>query len=578
MVDSGLKFVEGNCQDNWDNLVFRTGGIISMITVRRATRDPTMEPDLQADMTRMSASPASGRLPRVLLMVCVLASGAAVMLDEFLAVRLLARYFGSALDVWASVISVLLIGLSAGYALGGRLADAVGTLKPIAGALIVAGAFGTIVERLCVRLCAALIESDYAVSLHPYLAAFVVFFAPILALGTVLPQAIRLRAEITGKLGASAGAISSLSTVGSVLGVLLTVHVLLPHVGVRESLLGASTLLILIGAVTWVLSGRTRFAPAVACLCLLAMPADAGILLDRYSAYHHILVEDTGGTRLLRFDSAVQSKMSLRAPYDGGFEYTEFFHVPIVLNPTTTNVLFIGLGGGTGPKAFHRDYPHVFVNVAEIDPEVVDVARRYFALPEDGRLRVTVSDGRVFLQRSAARYGTIIVDAYACGPSGAYIPYQLATQEFFELAWRCLENGGSLAYNVMGVYGGDFDSIVRSLHATLLSVFQAVYAFQAASSINTVFVAQKIDPGDLQPNGTRDGHGWPQDPWLRHPLSAPELQGLAAGLQAAVFIHAPGLSQRLGQFSGIQNSGSLAPIYTDNFAPVDISASRSRGR
>jgi len=532
---------------------------------------------IHPDTKHNRACTLQGRTGRALLMACVVISGAAIMLDEFVAVRILARYFGSALDVWASVISVLLLGLSAGYAVGGRIADSEGSLRPIAWALIVAGVAGAVMEPLASRCCSVLLQWDQATFAHPYIAAAVVSFTPVLALGTVLPQAIRLQAEATGRMGASAGTVSAISTAGSILGVLLTVHLLLPRWGVREALFAASALLIVVGAVTWVLSRRSRFLMAWACLFLLPAGADAQVFYDHYSAYHHILVEDVGDKRLLRFDSDVQSMMSLRNSCEGGFEYTEFFHVPIVLDPTINSVLFVGLGGATGPKAFYCDYPHISIHVVEIDPEVVEVAKRWFALPQDARLRVTESDGRVVMQRRAIPYGAIIVDAYASGPYGAYIPYQLATQEFFQLAWRRLDNGGSLVYNVVGVYGGEFDPVVRSMHATLLSVFKVVYVFQAASSLNTVFVAQKIDSDTLRSDGTRDGRRWPEEPWLRHPLSVPELQGLAASLQSTGFVRR-GLSQRMGQISGIQNAAVTAPIYTDNYAPVDIGASRRRLR
>ena len=53
-----------------------------------------------------------------------------------------------------------------------------------------------------------------------------------------------------------------------------------------------------------------------------------------------------------------------------------------------------------------------------------------------------IADGRVYLRRASGPYGAIIVDAYGTGPYGAYLPYHLATQEFFNLAWGKLENGG----------------------------------------------------------------------------------------------------------------------------------------
>ncbi|HIJ74148.1 MAG TPA: fused MFS/spermidine synthase [Candidatus Hydrogenedentes bacterium] len=535
-----------------------------------------MESQEHVGETRCSAGPANAAGLTVALGICVLLSGAAVMIYEFLAVRILARYFGSSLGVWASVIAVLLAGLSAGYALGGLVADRFGSVWPLAAVLVVAGLTGAFTEKVAVAVGEGLLAVDVGLAWHPYLAAILVSFVPILALGTVLPQAIRIRAERTNRPGSAAGWIAALSTLGSILGVVLTVHVLLPRMGVRQALYATSSVLILAGGVL-MLAGpvlralrlKTRV-PVLLALCLFGANARAQIVFEDYSAYHHIIVEDTRGERLLRFDNDVQSTMSLRDIYAGGFEYTEFFHVPLVLDPTITSALFVGLGGGTGPKAFLSDYPHLRVDVVEIDPMVVDIAETYFGLPPDPRLRVIVRDGRVQLQRGRQKYGAIIMDAYASGAYGPYVPYHLITQEFFQLAWGRLENGGSLVYNVVGAYGGEFDEMVRGVYSTLATTFQAVYAFKARSSLNTVFVAQKIDVADLQLDGTRDGYAWPHGPWLRHPLSGDELQGLAQTLTTDGFIKLPILHKRLRQFSPVLNSPPAGPIYTDNYAPVDV--------
>ena len=518
----------------------------------------------------------TGRARTAALVACVLISGGAVMVYEFLAVRFLARFFGSSLDVWAAVIAVLLVALSLGYALGGLLADRFGATRPIAVVLMLAGVTGGFMEAIAVRVGERLLETDAAVMWHPYIAAALASFVPIAALGAVLPQAIGLRAARTGRLGAAAGWMAALSTVGSILGVMLTVHVLLPRIGVRETLYGTSGVLLVTGLALFVCDLRRASAGALIVL-LAPLSAGAQVIFEDYSAYHHILVEDVANKRILRFDDAEQSTMLLADVYAGGFEYTEFFHVPVLLDPTITSVLFVGLGGGTGPKVFLRDYPHMRVEVVEIDPMVVEVARDFFSLPSDPRLQVVTRDGRVHLQRGRRTYGAIIMDAYASGRYGAYLPPHLVTREFFDLAWQRLENGGSLVYNVVGAFPGDSQDLVQGIYATLGMTFQAVYAFGARTSVNTVFVAQKIDPRGLRQDGTRDGRGWPQDPWLRHPLSAGELAGLARTLMDGGLVKSPQFDRRVTQFSGIQGVAAAGPVYTDNYAPVDIATGRRRG-
>ena len=470
------------------------------------------EPETEA---REGRADGGGRawLPVLVLAIVVVISGASVMIFEFLAVRFLARFFGSSLDVWGSVITVLLAALSGGYATGGVLADRFGTVRPMAWMLVLAGVTGLAMERIAVMAGERLLQVDSGLLWHPYVAAGLASFVPVFALGTVLPQAVRMRAVRTGRVGSAAGWMSGLSTLGSIAGVMLTVHVFLPRVGVRETLYVTSAVLVLtglaLGALRWkrlaVLVGVLGWLPACS-------GAEAEVIYEDYSAYHHIMVEDMDGQRRLLFDDALQSAMSLRDIYRGGFEYTDFFHAAMVLEPSASRVLFVGLGGGTGPKAFLAGL--------SVDAgggggnrsgggthcaDVLRVAGRSAAAGDD-------SGWRVYLERSRQAYGAILMDAYASGPYGAYLPSHLVTEEFFAVARRRLTNGGCLVYNVMGTYGGNQDDQVRGVYSTLSKTFEVVYAFAARSSGNTVFVAQHIEPAKLEANGTREGRPWPAGP------------------------------------------------------------------
>jgi len=500
-------------------------------------------------------------------------AGAGVMLFEFHAVRFLQRFFGSSVEVWASVISVCLAGLALGYVIGGFVADRWPSWRPMGVAFIVGGLTALPMEKLTKAIADRLLNIDHGLEWHPLIAALASSFLPILALGTVLPMAIRLHVRRLDRVGAGAGWVTAASTLGSIAGTLATTHLLWPRWGVREALYGAAGTLVLIGVAVLAAGWKRRAPVALLIVAWVALPARAEILFEDYSAYHHILVEDVDGERRLRFDNEIQSTMSLADPYAGGFEYTEFFHVPMMFDPTIRTVLFIGLGGGTGPKAFFRDYPQVQVDVAEIDPMVLRVARRYFDVPRHARLDVTIADGRVHLRRSKKRFGAIIVDAYASSPYGPYLPYQLVTVEFFRLAWSRLVNGGCVVYNVVGVCNGKYDDLVRAVYATLQTTFQTVYAFQAKTSLNTVFVAVKIDPRTLQPDGTRDGYLWPAGPWLAHPLTKGQLRTLARASLQRRLIRVRSMWRLVAQMSHVTSSKRPGQVLTDNYAPVDIGTS-----
>lgn len=496
------------------------------------------------------------------------------MIYEFLAVRFLQRSFGGSLDIWSSVIAVCLAALSLGYLLGGALADRRGSTRTLGAVLAAGGITGVFMDALAFAAGEFLLDSEVGVVWHPHAAALVSSFLPIFALGAVLPLAIRLGARRFDRVGSTAGWVAAVSTFGSIVGVLATTMLFLPRLGVRETLYTTSAVLVALGLVLMLWPHRRAAAALLLAMLGASCSAQAQTLFEDYSAYHHIIVEDVNGARQLRFDSAVQSTMSLADPQGGAFEYTEFFHVPLVLNPTLDTALFLGLGGGSGPKSFYRLYPSMQISVAEIDPVVVDVAKRFFALPADPRITVAIEDGRTYLRRSKQRYGIIVADAYASGPYGSYLPYHLATQEFFRIVWDRLEHGGCLVYNIIGVPGGTNADILRDIRTTTASVFQAVYTFQAASSLNSIVVAMKIDPEAVRAGQTVPE--WPAGPQLSHPLKSTQLKALTEALIARQTVGLPGLVQRVTQFSALQAAPYEGRILTDNYAPVDLAPGRRR--
>src|ERR1051326_8250814 len=240
------------------------------------------------------------------------------------------------------------------------------------------------------------------------------------------------------------------------------------------------------------------------CLGLWWIGADCGaaVVFETTSPYHHIRVLDEAGTRTLSFDGSAETRMSLQNPLQGHFEYTEYFHMPWLWNSQLTNVLMIGLGGASTQRAYRHYYPDVTVETAELDPAVLRVAKAYFGFQESATQRVQLADGRVFIRRAEGPYGAIIVDAYTKSRYGSFIPYHLATKEFFELADQRLTTNGVLAYNVIGTFQGWRADILGSVYKTMKEVFPQVYFFPAQETLNVVVVGvkskEKLSPTALQ--------------------------------------------------------------------------------
>jgi SAM-dependent methyltransferase len=136
-------------------------------------------------------------------------------------------------------------------------------------------------------------------------------------------------------------------------------------------------------------------------------------------------------------------------------------------------VLVLGLGGGAITKRFWRDYPEVAVDSVEIDPVVVDVAWRYFWLPEDRRMRVFVDDARRYVQRADETYDIVVVDAYYSDS----LPFHLTTDEFLREVKTIMAPDGVLAYNVISATEGDGSELFRSMYRTAEPIWQDLWVF-----------------------------------------------------------------------------------------------------
>lgn len=416
--------------------------------------------------------------------VTAFVAGAVLMALELLGSRILAPHLGNSIFVWGSLIGVVLAALSLGYALGGVAADRLPDRGVLAAVLVAAGAWVWWLSAKAGPWTAAIAARDLGPRLGPLAAAGALFFPPGVLLGAVSPWLVRLEAPAPGRVGRVAGRLYALSTAGSIAGTLATAFWLIPLWPV-ESVLRA--LAAALGLVAAPLAGRRRLpvAAVAAGLAVLAALAPGGtrpavtadgarILYERDTLYHHLRVEDRGDSRFLRFDDSWQSGMYLHDPVAARFEYTDVMHAGWALNPGARRVLLVGLGGGSIPKRVLASYPDVRVDVVELDPEVVEVARRFFALPSDPRLRIFIDDGRRFLRRASGPYDLVLLDAYFADS----IPFHLTTVEFLEELRSRLAPDGVAVANLIGAAEGPRSKLLRAMYRTYRQVFPQVYLLQ----------------------------------------------------------------------------------------------------
>ena len=393
-----------------------------------------------------AAPPAAAvSVGRTRLGVVVFTAGAATLATEIAASRLLAPYFGSSTIVWANIIGLILLYLSIGYWLGGKVADRRPEPRLLGWMILVAAGAIALTPFIARPILDVTLRGLDAVSVGAvvgsFFAALALFAVPITLLGAVAPFAIRLALVDVREAGAVAGRLYALSTVGSIVGTFLSAIVTIPLLGTQRTMLGSAVLLVLAAAL---LLGNRWQLLTLAAAGLLFVPAgtikaSSGLLFETESSYQYIqIVERSDGSRALKLNEgvAVHSVWHENSVLTGGV-WDTFLLVPPLLGRPVERMLVIGNAGGTVARAFGELYPDVEIDGVEIDPEVSEAARRYMGLEDNPRLNVITADGRPFLELTDETYDVIVVDAY----HQPYIPFYLATREFFAAVREHLRPG-----------------------------------------------------------------------------------------------------------------------------------------
>jgi spermidine synthase len=541
--------------------------------------------------------PAPGRCMRAFLLVLVTITGATVLALEVLGTRVIGTHYGSSLFVWAALITVTLVCLSIGYAVGGTLADRLPRPWMLC-LLVAAGGLSVLLVPLMTGVLAPL-GQKLGLAGGAIASAAVLFFLPLTLLAMAGPYVIRLRARNVEGLGSTSGAVYALSTVGSVAGALAVSLWMIPTLGTQLSLRVCSAALIALAAGGLATAWGGRGAAAAALLAVpwlvpLGAPPPAGQLYETESAFGELRVlqrpvPGRGLYRMLMVNGIMQTGMptdiDLVGP--GAILQTDSYYLELLpyfygdLAAGRKGVL-IGLAGGMFPRVM--EFYDIDWTAVEIDVKVAELAKAYFGyrgeilLPGGGRRAVDVSafphraspippeqlaghapsgpykgraviqDGRRFLADMSGKVDFVVLDAY----NSDAIPFHLITREFFELTRSRLSDDGLLAINYIGPPTGDF--VTDSLFRTLAEVFGAgnlrAYRTRDDESLAQVVIlfAFRGRPRDLLPLWQADSAGGADR--LSYELKRRQLSGLAL-------------------------AGRAGAIITDDLNPIDLARART---
>jgi spermidine synthase len=436
---------------------------------------------------------------KAFLIVLVFVGGMTSLALEMSASRLLGAYFGTSLYIWGCLIGMTLLYLTVGYFIGGRLADrhpserVLCTFTAIAAIAVLIIPFAS--KPILSWSITAMAQVSVSIFLSSLIGTILLFAIPVTLLGLVSPFAIRLMAKDIGRSGRMSGSLYALSTMGSLLGAFLPILFFIPLFGVRRTILIFGVLLF--AASLWGLRPVLRPALILA-LVILIMPLEPlksipNLIYDKESLYNYIQVtQQSDGTRQLILNEG-EAVHSIYYPDPNqiltGWYWDYFLAAPYFnsrMQPSDVHrVGIIGLAAGTIAHQFTKVYgPSVQIDGAEIDPDIVDVGRKYFAMNEPN-LHIYTEDGRTFLSTTHQRYDVVAIDAF----DQPYIPFQFTTREFFTQVRDHMTANGTVVLNTAHT-AHDY-RLVQAFVNTMKLVFPNVYTFNVPNTFNTEIMATK---------------------------------------------------------------------------------------
>lgn len=425
---------------------------------------------------------------RLFIYVAAFAAGAGIMVLEMAGNHVLAPWFGNSLYTWTGLIGVILISISAGYYLGGTIADRFRNWIVIAHLFAIVSVSVAMVPFLDAWLEKFLGESG--IVWGPILASMILFTLPACLMGALTPIAIRYASALDRdrRIGISAGMIGMLGTLGSVFGTFAGGFLLIPLLKLKIIFVCISLVMAFFAAAGYVIFAKSvrsallwsLIAAGVAgyTMAVHRVPKGPFIVHDQMSFYHRIRITDRTDAarrviRTLLLDSTVEGAQVI-----GGGElpiaYQQFWMLVKVFSPKPKALAFIGGGAFGMPEASADAYPAARIDVFELDPEVIALGKRYFRLSDYPAIHAIAGDARRNLRLKKATYDFIFGDAY----NGVlYIPAHLVTSEFFKLVQGRLSEDGIFVMNIIGALEGPDAEFFRSVGGTLSREFAAVYVF-----------------------------------------------------------------------------------------------------
>jgi spermidine synthase len=141
------------------------------------------------------------------------------------------------------------------------------------------------------------------------------------------------------------------------------------------------------------------------------------------------------------------------------------------------------LGAGNIPMFLRKYYSDALIDVVDIDPQIIVLAKQYFNFLEDKLLQAHVQDGRAFIENTQKPYDLIFLDAF----TAAGIPKHFVTKEFLLSLKKALKPSGAIVTNMWST--PQVNPLYKSMLRTYQEVFHEVYILRVPAAGNKIVIA-----------------------------------------------------------------------------------------
>ena len=427
-------------------------------------------------------------MKKYILEITVFICGAIGMILELIAARVLSPYVGSSNLIWTTIIGIMLTSMSLGYWIGGKKADKNPNKDSLSDFILLGAITASLIplfETIVVKQLSNISDNLVLVAMA---SATIVFGIPSFVLATVSPFAVKLVDKEYINVGEVSGRISSLSTIGSIVGTFLGGFFLIPTFGTRTIIFGVVIVLLMLSILLHEKKDKKYFLLiAVIAISIIGFQAIGKVVFDRKnsdiikdvdSEYSRIFVKQVAAKdttyKTLQVDDGLESYINEETG-EMGAEYLYYYNLANYYLKNNKSTLMIGGAAYTYPTYYLNNFKDKTIDVSEIDEKMTKLATSEFSLNTDNpRLHIYHQDGRSFLNKTTNKYDVILIDAF----KGTNAPFELTTYEAMENAKKSLNDNGMVITNIISSVTGSESKFINYEYSTYRKVFDDVKVFK----------------------------------------------------------------------------------------------------